>query len=368
MNGLKESQRSEVIILVFIADQNAEYRKKVKTSVSEQFSSLVESGNIQVIVAPPAFYPPNLHTLPRLYGDTPARVAWRSKQSLDYSFMYYYAGGLGEYYLQLEDDVITEDNYLTSIKEYINSRTQPWSTLEFGSRGFIGMLYKAEHLTSLARYCRLYFWTMPIDWLFRFYNDIFLHGNSVNNVRKPPLFKHIGAFSSLDGQIRKLEDIASNAGKSEVIPRAFKDADNPKVIVRTSIVDFVPPHSIETAYLKGTGYFWGKTIKIGDSVTLILEQPKKLKKVAISSGSPLYPSDALENGEVLLSPDTNGKCGDYTSIHSFKSKAEVVVDNIGVSFLVKCVQFKLNSVRMDDHGRPRWLVIKEIAIWTAKVK
>lgn len=39
------------------------------------------------------------------FGDSPQREYWRAKQNLDYSFLMWYASGLSDYYMQLEDDI-----------------------------------------------------------------------------------------------------------------------------------------------------------------------------------------------------------------------------------------------------------------------
>ena len=63
--------------------------------MKKKFPSAIEEGLLQVITAVPEYYP-NLDNLPMLYGDKKSRVKWRSKQSLDYSFLYYYCADLGE--------------------------------------------------------------------------------------------------------------------------------------------------------------------------------------------------------------------------------------------------------------------------------
>ena len=44
-------------------------------------------------------------------GDSPERVKWRSKQNLDYAFLMMYAQSRGRFYVQLEDDIVTQPNY-----------------------------------------------------------------------------------------------------------------------------------------------------------------------------------------------------------------------------------------------------------------
>ena len=363
VNGLSKEEHSEVVIVIFVADFDVDYRSKVKTEIQNRFPSEVESGLIQVIVAPIGFYP-KMDKLPLLYGDSVPRVQWRSKQSLDYSFLYFHCADLGRYFLQLEDDVLTEGKYFPKIKKFISSRVTAWSTLEFGSRGFIGMLYDASHLKSLAKFCRMYFFLMPVDWLFRVFNDVWLHGNEKTNVHKPSLFKHIGTFSSLDGQVRKLEDIQKGGSALVIVnnPRTHKAANNPPAHVETTIAEFVPKYPISQAYAKGS--FWGKHVVVGDIVMVSFITPVKLKRFVVISGHPTYPADSLENGEVFVSGAPKGVCDAFHSVFKYIDKSTVDTGEIKVDYPVKCIKLVLDSVRLDDHQRPRWLVIREIAVWT----
>ena len=360
ISGLSKEEQSEVVIVVFVADFDVGFRNKVKNDLLNRFRPEVENGLVQAVVAPIGYYP-SMKNLPLLYGDSLPRVVWRSKQSLDYSFLYFHCADLGQYFLQLEDDVLTEDNYLPKIKSFINSRTNKWSTLEFGARGFIGMMYEAKNLESLAKYCRMNFFLMPVDWLFRVYNDIWLYGNEKGNVRRPPLFKHIGTFSSLDGQVRKLEDIAGGAVLA-ANPRVHKDASNPKAIVDSSITEYVPNYPIDKAYVGGN--FWGKKITTGDYIRLTFDKPTLLKRFVVISGSPTYPSDALENSEVFISAAPSGICETYRSVFKAIDKPTVDTGVLDIGHPIKCVKLMIDSIRKDDHGRPRWLVIREIDVWT----
>ena len=360
ISGLSPDERSEVVIVVFVADFDAEFRKKVKSDVLQRFPSEVESGLIQCIIAPVGYYP-SFKNLPLLYGDPVPRVQWRSKQSLDYSFLYFHCADLGQYFLQLEDDVLTEDRYLPKIKNFINSRSKKWSTLEFGARGFIGMMYETTHLASLAKYCRMNYFLMPVDWLFRVYNDIWLYGNEKGNVLSPPIFKHIGTYSSLDGQVRKLEDIKGGA-VLQAGPRVHKDANNPKAIVDSSIVEYVPSYSVDKPYTGGS--FWGKKILVGDYIRITFEQPLMLKRFVVISGSATYPADSLQNTEVFISAAPNGVCDAYRSVFKAVDKTKVDTGILNIDHPIKCIKLIIDTVRKDDHGRSRWLVISEIDVWT----
>ena len=362
VDGLSTSEQSEVVIVVFVADFDTEFRRRVKTDVMKQFPSEVQSGLIQCIIAPQGYYPP-MENLPLLYGDSAQRVMWRSKQALDFSFLYFYCANLGQYFLQLEDDVLSEDNYLPKIKDFINSRTSKWSTLEFGARGCIGMLYKTMHLASLAKYCRMNYFLMPVDWLFRVFNEIWLYGNEKSNVYEQAIFKHIGAYSSLDGQIRMLEDIKDIFNLEILrVPRVYNDASNPKAIVDTSISEHVANYSIEKPYTGGN--FWGRRIVSGDSIRITFEKPVILKRFAVVSGSAVYPEDALEDSEVFVSEGATGACDSYRSIYISVNEKVVDTGVISVDYPVKCIKLVIDSVRRDNYGSSKWLVISEIDVWT----
>ena len=139
LDNMLPSEKKEVLIVIFVADQDPMFFQKVIKNTNENFPQEVSSGVIQVIVPDKQFYP-NLDNLPRTYGDKIERVKWRSKQSLDYSYLYYYSRNLAEYFVQLEDDIIAVDGCIAKIKKFIKkNENKKWSVLEFGARGFIGM-------------------------------------------------------------------------------------------------------------------------------------------------------------------------------------------------------------------------------------
>jgi alpha-1,3-mannosylglycoprotein beta-1,4-N-acetylglucosaminyltransferase A/B len=78
------------------------------------FGKHIERGVLEVI-SPPADFYPNLTALRPTLGDEPERVQWRSKQNLDYAFLMMYAQWRGIYYVQLEDDILTKPNFVTTM-------------------------------------------------------------------------------------------------------------------------------------------------------------------------------------------------------------------------------------------------------------
>ena len=77
------------------------------------------------------------------------RVAWRTKQNLDYSHLMMYSHARSRYYLQIEDDVLTVEHFVSTILEVAESKIidkQPdeseWFDIHFYPGGFIGVLFR----------------------------------------------------------------------------------------------------------------------------------------------------------------------------------------------------------------------------------
>ena len=366
----------KVVIVVLVADDDSGYRDKVVRDVGTKFGRAVNDGLIQVIRTNETFYP-NLNKVPRLYGDKANRVRWRSKQCLDYSFMFYYCADLADYYVQLEDDIVTEPHFFTKINKYLESKEKQqksWSVIEFGARGFIGMTYRAVHLRSLSKFARFYFWTMPVDWIFRVFNEIFLYGNDKRHVRKPPLFKHVGKFSSLRGQTRKLEDLKQKGGpagrkldgaapRAAPRPPAFKKhtrtskIGNPPATITTTIPEHVKFHKIERAYTS-SGFFWGKSVRNGSRIDIVLKTPTNVSRIVIRSGSRLYPLDSLRDTVLLVGYDAENACEKAVEVGRFqKSTIDITLNEKKPAH---CVRLVIERTHVNDQGQPRWLIIGDI--------
>lgn len=364
VDGLDESEKEEVIIVVLVADFDPTSILSVSDQITKDFPKELRSGLIRVIKAPNSFYP-NLNKLPRLWGDKPERIRWRSKQSLDYAFLMKYCKELGQYYLQIEDDIATSKGYLKKIKGFITKyQERRWSILEFGARGFIGMLYRTSDLGHLSAFVKMYYWVYPVDLLFRQYNDFNLNGNPQWPRYRPPLFRHVGTFSSLDGQVRKLEDI-------RVGRRIYNDNDNPDADVTTSIRDRVRGGKISSAYdTVRHGMFWGKNVKKGDYVLIEFLQPLRVKKMIVESGGARAPEDYFGAAKILYSKQNDaGECDEFILWKEFYEMPQLKVESSEPKgTLCQCLKIEITGLRRDRKGNPRWLALREIAVWSETVK
>lgn len=362
VNGLDESEKEEVLILVFATDFDPTSVLSIVEDVSRKFSNELDSGLIRVIKAPHSFYP-KLNKLPQLYGDTPERVRWRSKQCLDYAFLFRYAKDLGRYYLQIEDDVSSSNGYLKKIKDFIKKHEErKWSILEFGARGFIGMMYRSSDLQRLSLFVKLYYWVSPIDLLFRQFNEFHLNGNPQWPRLRPPIFRHVGAFSSLDGQVRRLEDV-KGAGR-----RLYKDSDNPDAKVTTSIRVSIRHSKIKSTYdTIYHGTFWGKNVKKDDNIIVHFANTTRVTKLVVESGGANAPEDYFGGAKIYHATENeDGECEDYYFWKEFLDIPQLkIISKDSQGIVCDCIKIEVSKLRRDRKGSVRWLLVREIAVWSS---
>ena len=110
LNHTSDEDRSEIFVVIFLADFDEAARFATLTELSNRFRKYVDQGFIRVIFAPHEFYPA-LSDMKTKFGDNPQRIFWRSKQNLDFAFLMCYCFDLSQYYLHLEDDVLPAPSF-----------------------------------------------------------------------------------------------------------------------------------------------------------------------------------------------------------------------------------------------------------------
>lgn len=218
--NMDEEEQKDSMIVVFIAETDMDYVREMAEEIRQRFGKYCDSGVLEVI-SPPASYYPNMDTLRITLNDTMDRVKWRSKQNLDYSFLMNYAFGKSEFYVQLEDDIITKKGFINLMRKAINNSTSngdSWFLLDFCDLGFIGKLFRSSDLPDMATYFKLFFNDQPVDWLLTDFmkarlcniepnfSDCVALVNKLKPLQFPRLFQHKGIYSSLKGKTQPLKD------------------------------------------------------------------------------------------------------------------------------------------------------------------
>ena len=193
------------VVVVFLADLDLRYNNNTLKNLTVAYSHYIDIGFIHVIQAYQEIYP-DFMTLKRNFNDKPDRVKWRSKQAIDFAYMFSYAQNISKYYIQIEDDVRCAKGFAFFIKDYISKvdrSRKHWALLEFSELGFIGKLVRSSDLSKFSDYLLLFFDEQPVDWLLTSFRLSMAQRKQM--MRKPTLFQHHGEISSFD--ISKKNDL-----------------------------------------------------------------------------------------------------------------------------------------------------------------
>lgn len=181
-----DTEKENITIVIFMSDFNKTWNLEMSLQMSEIYSEHINTGFLQVIHSPRDIYP-DLGMNANLNRDSKDRVAWRSKQNIDYAYLMWYSKQVSEFYLQIEDDVIAASDFYADIRNLISQKIAiPWIVFEFSRMGFIGKLLRSETLPRLATYLLSMYNVLPCDLLLT--NFRILH-NQVS-----PIFHKKGLF------------------------------------------------------------------------------------------------------------------------------------------------------------------------------
>eukprot|EP00095_Tigriopus_kingsejongensis_P003848 snap_masked-scaffold20_size707684-processed-gene-3.2 protein:Tk03848 transcript:snap_masked-scaffold20_size707684-processed-gene-3.2-mRNA-1 annotation:"alpha- -mannosyl-glycoprotein 4-beta-n-acetylglucosaminyltransferase b" len=315
IDNLAPEELNDCLIIVFVAETDLEFVGKVVQELRSDFAEHMASGLIEVI-SPPADFYPDLSGLQPTLGDNLERVMWRSKQNLDYAFLMMYAQWRGQFYVQLEDDILTKPGFLSIMKNFALDRTardEPWFVIDYCQLGFIGKLFQTSDLPTLVQFFLMFFKDKPGDWLLenviqtrvckldqdfkkckKERDKLWVH-------YKPSLFQHIGTHSSLKGKVQKLKD--KQFGKISMFVPHF----NPPARIET-VIKHYKSYSITRAY-HGETFYWGLVPQAGDTITFYLMPPTPLAGYKFVSGNAEHPSDRFLDTqiEVKISEDANAR-------------------------------------------------------------
>ncbi|NXF89235.1 MGT4C acetylglucosaminyltransferase, partial [Eubucco bourcierii] len=349
-----EEELRELVVVVHLADADPSWNRQVAAGIARSFARQVLLGRLLLIHAPHRSYP-SLQGLKRNYNDPEERVRFRSKQNLDYAFLLAFAANLSSYYLMIEDDVWCARSFLTAIRRAVAAREgSTWATLEFSKLGYIGKLYHAGDLPRLAAFLLLFYQEMPCDWLLSHFR-LLLAQKEVIRFR-PSLFQHRGLYSSFQGSLNRLQDDEFQADGAEL-------GDNPPAALFTSMAVF-ENHEPREAYGAAGGYFWGKDPTAGSVFSIVFQQPTRVSRVRVLTGSEERPEDFLRSGLLELGRGRRAggrDCSSYTPVGDFQ---EGTFEGRGLERVVRdpveCVRVRVTR------GQSQWLIIRSVQVWAAQ--
>ncbi|KAI5701033.1 hypothetical protein M8J75_005437 [Diaphorina citri] len=364
LDAMSPEEKEDCVVIVFIGETDETYVTQVANEILSvpQFVEAINSGLVDVLAPHPSYYP-DLSKLRPTLGDSMDRVRWRSKQNLDFAYLMMFAQERALFYMQLEDDVLAKDGFVTRVKKFAyaqSAHNSQWFVLDFCQLGFIGKLFHSTDLPSLIQIFLLLYNDKPVDWLLEGFINFKLCSSEkdqsdckkrAENVwlhHKPSLFQHIGTVSSLKGKVQKLRD--KQFGK---IPLFFPH-NNPPAEVGSTIKAY-KEHTLKRAYL-GETFFWGLLPQPNDILSFRFRPPGvKLKRVVFRSGNAEHPSDMLYNTSVVaLLADSNetvtiGKFNNWGIVDEYVEESSELV-----------AELQLIVLSESDN----WVILSEIQIDT----
>ncbi|KAI6646458.1 hypothetical protein LOD99_12579 [Oopsacas minuta] len=298
-------QELNILIIIFVADMETDRCTSVSNMVTEKHRELIDGGFIEILCPHPNLYP-SLDNVRQTLGDPEDRFKWRSKQNLDFAFLMWYASGKGEYYLQLEDDIIASEGYTYHLNSYVDKvKNDFWFLIHFTQLGFIGKLLKGNDLLSFAQYLLLFYMNQPCDWLLYDYGRglVCYSGldekecrsllDSVYLMHTPALFQHVGTVSSLGGKIQNLKDPTFQ--EHLALPKNPIYSNPPAVVTSTFSIYL---HNTANILYEGVGMLWSDKVLEGNHIIVEFLHPQELKGIQIRSGNLDNQEDTFENGVV----------------------------------------------------------------------
>ena len=344
-----------LVLLVFLADESPDYNAMVVGKLQTKYERYLSNGFMQIIRARPQFYP-QLNALKGNFNDSYERTRWRSKQVADYAFMFAYAQNISEYYLQLEDDVISAPEYFSSIKRYVSSRGNlTWAVLDFSGLGFIGRLVRSSDLKKLSMFMLNFYDEQPVDWLM----GVFMHAMAQKNriALKPSLFQHVGTISSLKGKVQTIVDKSFRLGSG----KCPYPAGNPAAQHIYSDMRPYQKFTVENFYKCNTK-FWASNPEPDKIIEVLLESPQNVTRIEVTTGDAQHPSDTLRQGYLVVGQDIGYlSCANKTRVGEFENgKIVVNVDEVMPGRLIYCF------VIVVAEEQANWIIFNSIKITTSR--
>ncbi|XP_069192322.1 alpha-1,6-mannosyl-glycoprotein 4-beta-N-acetylglucosaminyltransferase isoform X2 [Procambarus clarkii] len=362
-----EHERNDILIFLLLADADSNLRSQRALTLGVRYSHEIQTGLLRVLQPPPILYPSiDFTAIRRTYNDSVARVQWRTKQVLDFAFLFWYVWmhHPSTYYLVLEDDVLSAKHFVTAIKDFVTlHRNHHWISLQLAGFLGIGQLVRCSDLDRLVSFLLLFYREHPVDVLINQWINLMAPEKPPKDRptrRVPGLFQHIGVHSTLANKTQSLKD-----NTFSLVKRRFSHV-NPTADVVTTIRQY-KAYLAEHAYSSAPGMFWGIP-KPGDTFDILFPEPLKISRVVILTGAAinkktrdrlLYGSLEVSSTFVKMENPKRALCKGFSSVQDFKN-GELDVRNLRKTFPkgIQCLRIAIGTKQKS------WVAITEVAVFT----
>ena len=359
IDNLSDMDKKNTYIVVFLADLQDPPKSTAKAELSKSFGKFIEQGLLTVIETYPEYYPP-LTNIKKKYGDSDSRRTWRSKENVDATFVMCYCKDLSQYYIHLEDDVISSPSFFPKLQDFINKQNvKPWTMLDATVKGSKAKVFQSRDVGNIASYFYLMYDEMPIDWLMGHWRQIKSQHPNENRVPPASLFNHIGDRSSLPE--KGLSGVRQKEPFFDQYDQKYKGLNPPATVTSSMSSHQGKP---QDAYDKGSGYFWAQNPRKDDYVLIKLNTPTAVQEVFVETACYQAKGDLLKFGVLQASFESdkegsqlkdNSNCGNFETLGTFSGgKVKVSLDK---SNKVTCLRI---LVTQDQN---EWIYLREVDVW-----
>ncbi|KAK4319557.1 hypothetical protein Pmani_009501 [Petrolisthes manimaculis] len=362
-----QQEKHDIFIFLLLADADPNLRSQRALEIGVRYSNEIQSGLLRVLQPPPSLYPSiDFTTIRRTYNDSVARVQWRTKQVLDFAFLFWYSwvAQTSTYYLVLEDDVLAAPHFVTAIRDFVTlHRDHHWITLQLAGFLGIGQLVRSSDLDRLASFLVSFYREHPVDLLINHWVSLMAPEKPPRNRptrRVPGLFQHIGVHSTLANKTQSLKD-----NTFSLVKRRFSHV-NPTADVVTTIRQY-KAYLAEHAYSSAPGMFWGVP-KPGDTFDILFPEPLRVNRIVVLTGATINKKvrdrlmdGSLEASTTFIKMDTpkRATCKNFHVIQNFKNGE---LDAIGLLSKfpvgIQCLRVLVGAKQKS------WVAITEVAVFT----
>ena len=356
---MSDMDKKDTYIVIFLADLHDPPKSTAKAGISITFGKYIEQGLLIVIEAYPKYYPP-LTNIKKKFGDSDSRRSWRSKENVDVAYVMCYCRDLSQYYIHLEDDVISSPSFLPKLQDYLKSQSNtPWAMLDLTIRGSKAKGFHSQDVENIASYLYRKYDELPVDLLMIIWRKI--KDQKQGRTLPVSLFQHIGEQSSLKEKGR------SRLGRMQTEPY-FDQYDqkykglNPPASVTSSLSSH--QGKPQDAYEKGGGYFWAKNPRKGDDILIKFNIPTAVRTVFVDTGCNFVKHNVLKSGVLQVSVESakdnihtksNSSCGTFETFGTFKRRKVTI--SLDEPKKVVCLRILVTR------DQSEFIYLREIDVW-----
>ncbi|XP_045392227.1 alpha-1,6-mannosyl-glycoprotein 4-beta-N-acetylglucosaminyltransferase-like [Lemur catta] len=294
-----EPEQKSIVVLVHLSDPDPEWLRQTAANISRLFAPHIDARKLLVIHGLLGGSP-----LPGNLSDanhaSPCEALY-SRQKVDYALLMNFASSLSDYFLLMEDHVRCSPKFVSSIYWALSAWEElPWVILEFSSLHISGKVFHTSDLSRLTSFFLLFLNTPAPLLLSEFH---LLLAQNIPICFTPSVLHHVGTFSAVEESCFPVEK-----------DKAFGEPDNPIATVVTDMetsLDMIPQY----AYTLNQESYSVLDLLKGNHLTVILERPQKVTRIAVLTGLDNGKRYRLQQGQVELGygPVAETKdCAHYT--------------------------------------------------------